>query len=152
MQKVADTTSQKESIRFKRGVTLTGIQSRSGYAEDYLSDIYSTQTANLRIANTDLEHQGVVSGMKREAPVVNANFEKMAAIMANMSRVLKTENKLEMIVNLLEEISKQYGMKKATFYALSENYDRVFRKCTPKERNKFIHTVPYADEKDGMSY
>jgi hypothetical protein len=28
----------------------------------------------------------------------------------------------------------------------------VFRRCTPKERNKFIHSVPYADEKDGMSY
>jgi hypothetical protein len=76
----------------------------------------------------------------------------MGAIMANLGRVLKTESKIEMVVNLLDEISKQYGIKKSTFYAISSNYDRVFRKCSIKERNKFVHSVPYADEKDGMSY
>jgi hypothetical protein len=76
----------------------------------------------------------------------------MGAIVSNLGRVLKTENKFEMIVNLMEEISKQYGMKKATFYPISSSFDRVFRRCTAKERNKYVHSVPYADEKDGMSY
>jgi len=93
-----------------------------------------------------------VNGNNQSVVNVNVNFEKLSAIMVNMGRILKTESKIEMVVNLLDEISKQYGIKKATFYAVNQNYDRVFRRCSVKERNKFIHKVPFHDEVDGQSY
>jgi len=119
VQHVTPVAARDNTFRFAKGQPLSGIQSRSGHDTGDLSEIVSTVTANLRIANADIKsnHRGSVMN-RQELPAVEANTAKMGAIMANLGRVLKTESKVEIVVNLMDEISKQYGIKKATFYAI----------------------------------
>ena len=47
------------------------------------------------------------------------NFEKLTSIVAKLNSILFKETKIECVRALLDEVSKLYGCKKATFFAVS---------------------------------
>ena len=73
-----------------------------------------------------------MSKMERQAaprqPAVQMNTEKMTSLMNQVGRIFKTEGRVDMIISLFDELSKVYGVKKGTFYAVSSNYENVFKK------------------------
>jgi hypothetical protein len=50
---------------------------------------------------------------------VTVNFEKLNSIVAKLNTVLFKETKIEVVMSMLNEVSRLYGCKKASFFACS---------------------------------
>jgi hypothetical protein len=74
---------------------------------------------------------------------VTINFEKLSAVVAKLGSILFKESKIDVITGILNEISKLYGCKKATFFAVSTTFQQCFNKGIKKDQQKNVFKFEY---------
>jgi hypothetical protein len=99
---------------------------RAGTIREQISQDSQFDQGSIASQSGGIAHQ--ITKVSARVPVVPMNMEKMTAVLNQIGRVLKTEGKVDMICSLFDEMSKAYGIKKATFYAVSSNYENCFKK------------------------
>jgi hypothetical protein len=69
----------------------------------------------------------------RLTPTV-VNFEKLSAIVAKLNSILFKDTKIECVTSLLNEISRLYGCKKSTFFAVAPVLQQCFERGNRKDQ------------------
>lgn len=63
--------------------------------------------------------------------------------------ILKQEKCIDIIVSLLDEITKANGFTKATFYAITPILKQTIRKGAMKDKAKYFNSITYKDNHSG---
>jgi len=74
--------------------------------------------------------------------------DKLGIMTARLGKILKTENKIELVLNCIDELRELFHFKTISFFVLSPNYKQMLSRNISKDKQKFIFKVGYTDQAD----
>ena len=75
-------------------------------------------------------------------------MKKLGIMQSVLPRIFRQDNKVELLMQFVNEVQKCYGLAAITVYNVHDSFKRIYSRGISKDHQEYIHNEVFSDEID----